>query len=904
LDWQWFTRGFQAVFGSHNERRLKELYPVVGRINALAPGFEALTDAALGAKTEEFRGRLAKGETVDGILPEAFAAVREAARRTLGLRPFDVQMLGGVVLHEGSIAEMATGEGKTLVAVAPAYLNALVGKGVHIVTVNDYLARRDRDWMGPVYGALGMRAGAIHADMPVDAKLAAYRMDVTYGTNSEFGFDYLRDNMRHRKEQQCLAHFHYAIVDEVDNILIDEARTPLIISGQAEASTEKYRISDGVVRRLKAGTDFEFNEKDHTAFLTEEGIEKSERFLGVDSFYTPGNMEWPHHLEQALKAHHLYKKDAEYVVQEGEDGKPEVIIVDEFTGRLMPGRRWSDGLHQAVEAKEGIEPRHENQTLATVTYQNFFRLYDKLAGMTGTARTEAAEFHKIYGLDVVTVPTNRPLIRVEEDDRIYLTAREKYDALVEHVLEVHRRDQPVLVGTTSIEKNELVSGLLQKRGVPHEVLNAKNHAREAAIIARAGQPGAVTIATNMAGRGTDILLGPGVADGGGLRVVGTERHEARRIDNQLRGRAGRQGDPGSSVFFLSLEDDLMRIFAKEWVSTMLQKLGMQEGEEIRSPMVSRMIAKVQRKMEAHHFEIRKNVLEYDQVMDHQRKVIYGLRQSIVEGRDTRKTVLDMLRTVVEGMVEAHLRPEGAPPEPEALAAVFSRRYDIPLEAAEVKGRDPAAVVEDLFARGVKRYGEREERFTPERTRLIERFLLLNSIDEKWKDHLYAMDALRSGIGLKAYGQEDPKTIYRIEGMRYFQTMLGAIRDEVTEMVFKFELPEEPPPPPPPPAVPADRPPAAPGAPAYAVGPDRSLDPPAPRPVLDLPMARAPVPSSEGSELLGPATRAMAEAAEANQAVEARRSGAKPAVRRDEKVGRNDPCPCGSGKKYKKCHGRG
>jgi len=915
LDWKWFTRGFQLLFGSPNERKLKELAPFVGRINALGQGYESLTDAALRDKTAEFRGRLAGGEALDALLPEAFAAVREAARRTLGLRPFDVQMLGGVVLHRGGIAEMATGEGKTLVAVAAAYLNALEGKGVHIVTVNDYLARRDRDWMGPVYGALGMTVGAIYADMqPPEAKLEAYRMDVTYGTNSEFGFDYLRDNMRARKDQQCLAHFHYAIVDEVDNILIDEARTPLIISGPAEESTEKYRISDQVVRRLKEGTDFEINEKDHQATLTEEGIEKAERAVGVDSFYTPGNMEWPHHIEQALKAHHLYRRDREYVVQPGEDGNDEVIIVDEFTGRLMAGRRWSDGLHQAVEAKEGIAVRREFQTLATVTYQNFFRLYRKLAGMTGTARTEAPEFHKIYRLDVVTVPTNRPLIRTEEDDRIYRTSREKYDALVEHIAELHGTGQPVLVGTTSIEKNEKVSVLLEKRGIPHEVLNAKNHAREAAIIARAGQRGAVTIATNMAGRGTDILLGPGVAEMGGLRVVGTERHEARRIDNQLRGRAGRQGDPGSSVFYLSLEDDLMRIFAKDWVGTMLQRLGMQEGEEIRSPMVSRMIEKVQRKMEAHHFDIRKHVLEYDQVMDHQRKVIYGLRQSIIEGKDTRSTVMAMLERVVGGMAEAHLRPLDGLPDPAALAEVALRRFDVAAAAADLKGREPAAAAALLLEKARARYAEREERFGADRMRAVERFLLLSSIDEKWKDHLHAMDALRSGIGLKAYAQEDPKTVYRIEGSKYFETMLGAIRDEVTEFAFKIQIPEEGEGPPlaeggPPPGEgPAPSPagllppgPAAGGSGAPV--PPGAPPPPRPRPVLELPVSGAYRLTGTGEELIGPATRAMAEAAEMSARSEARRAGSRPSVRREEKTGRNDPCPCGSGKKYKKCHGK-
>jgi preprotein translocase subunit SecA len=919
LDWLWFTKGYQAVFGSHNERKIKELAPAVGRINAFSPKFEKLSDAALRSKTVEFRGRLEKGEPLDALLPEAFAAVREAARRTLGMRPFDVQMLGGVAMHGGCIAEMATGEGKTLVAVAPAYLNALSGKGVHVVTVNDYLAKRDRDWMAPVYGALGMMVGAIYADMPIEEKLAAYRMDVTYGTNSEFGFDYLRDNMRARKDQQCLAHFHYAIVDEVDNILVDEARTPLIISGPAEESTEKYRIADDVVRRLKAGTDFEIEEKDHRATLTEEGIEKCERAIGVDSFYSPGNMEWPHHLEQALKAHHLYLKDREYVVQPGEEGGEEVIIVDEFTGRLMPGRRWSDGLHQAVEAKEQIRVRREFQTLATITYQNFFRLYGKLAGMTGTARTEAAEFHKIYKLDVVTVPTNRLLVRKEEDDRIYRTAKEKWTAIVEHIVEVHATGRPVLVGTTSIEKNELLSGLLQRRGVPHEVLNAKNHAREAAIIARAGEKGAVTIATNMAGRGTDILLGPGVSELGGLLVLGTERHEARRIDNQLRGRAGRQGDPGSSVFFLSLEDDLMRKFAKDWVGPMLQRMGMQEGEEIRSKMVSNMIEKVQRKMEAHHFEIRKHVLEYDLVMDHQRKVIYGMRQSIIEGRDTRQAVQDMMERVVSGMTDYFLHPEDGAADPEQLAQVFERKFGVPVPVEEIRGRGVPEVAADLLAKAKVRYAERETVFGAERARAIERYILLSSIDEKWKDHLYAMDALRSGIGLKSYGGEDPKTIYRLEGSRYFETMLGAVRDDVTEFAFKIQVPEEKGPAPTAEAAPAGEPgeptaDAAPAAPAPepsaasgpAEPPPPPAEPPAPRPpeaVMDLPRSDPLRLEAEGGiELLGPATRAMAEAAEMSGNAEARKVGMRPQTRKDDKVGRNDPCPCGSGKKYKKCHG--
>jgi preprotein translocase subunit SecA len=633
----------KSIFGSRNERVLKTMMPVVAAVNALEPEMERLTDAELRAKTDEFRKRHADGETLDDLLPEAFAVVREGAKRTLGMRHFDVQIIGGLCLHRGMIAEMVTGEGKTLVATLPAYLNAISGKGVHVVTVNDYLARRDMKWIGTVYRALGLTTGVIQSDMDPHERIPQYRADITYGTNNEFGFDYLRDNMKMSVETQAQGRLNFAIIDEVDSILVDEARTPLIISGPAEESTDKYYKSDQVARQLKRKPeslpddlpedhpiewDFEVKEKEHSAVLTERGIVKAQKLLGVDDFFTGRNMDWPHHLEQSLKAHSLYRRDKEYVVQDGE-----VIIVDEFTGRMMPGRRWSDGLHQAVEAKERLRIRSENQTLATITFQNFFRLYDKISGMTGTAATEASEFHKIYALEVLVLPTNRPLIRGTEPDRIYRTEREKYRAVIEEIYDVHREGRPILVGTTSIEKSEILSHLLDKRGIPHEVLNAKHHEREAQIVAKAGEQGAVVIATNMAGRGTDILLGKGVADLGGLHIVGTERHEARRIDNQLRGRAGRQGDPGSSVFFLSLEDDLMRIFARDWVKNILGKLGMEEGQEIRSKMVSNMIGRVQRKMEEHNFEIRKNLLEYDEVMDRQRKVVYSNRQEILEGKN-------------------------------------------------------------------------------------------------------------------------------------------------------------------------------------------------------------------------------------------------------------------------------
>jgi len=858
----------KALFGSRNERIIKQMMPVVGEVNALEPEFEKLSDAALRGKTDEFRKRLADGEKVDDLLPEAFAAVREAACRTVGLRHYDVQIVGGIALHRGMIGEMMTGEGKTLVGSLPAYLNALTGNGVHIVTVNDYLARRDRSWIGPVFEMLGLTTGVIQSHMDPHERIPQYEADITYGTNNEFGFDYLRDNMKMSAETQAQGRLHYAIIDEVDSILVDEARTPLIISGPAEESTDKYYQSDRVARQLKrkpeslpddlpeeyaVDWDYEVKEKEHSAVLTERGIVKAQRLLKVDDFFTGRNMDWPHHLEQSLKAHSLYRRDKEYVVNDGQ-----VIIVDEFTGRMMEGRRWSDGLHQAVEAKENLRIREENQTLATITFQNFFRLYDKIAGMTGTAATEASEFFKIYKLEVLIIPTNRPLVRLTEPDRIYRTEKEKYLAVLQEIHEIHATGRPILVGTTSIEKSEILSNLLNKRGIPHEVLNAKHHEREAQIVANAGQESSVVIATNMAGRGTDIILGPGVAKRGGLHIVSTERHEARRIDNQLRGRAGRQGDPGSSVFFLSLEDDLMRIFARDWVKGVLGKLGMEEGQEISSGMVSRMIGRVQRKMEEHNFEIRKNLLEYDEVMDRQRKVVYSNRQEILDGMNLRKRIFEYLEDVVHSMVEQHLiqPPEGEEPSVRELAEAFDRRFLVEVDPEKLDGDSPKEIEGQLFKTVTDAYDDREKVLGDDQMRRLERYLLLSAFDTKWKDHLYAMDSLRSGIGLRAYAQEDPKNSYRMEGSAMFQQMIASIQDEVTDYVLKVRLAEE---------EDDDL------SDAYRETEARHDEYDATRRQMEAGIA-----GSQGGEK------------------------PKPITRDQPKVGRNDPCPCGSGKKYKQC----
>jgi preprotein translocase subunit SecA len=862
----------KAIFGNRNERVVKSVLPVVDRINALEATTQRLSDAELKGKTAEFRARLAKGETLDDLLPEAFAACREVSKRALGLRHFDVQLIGGWVLHKGMIAEMVTGEGKTLVATLAVYLNALRGRGVHLVTVNDYLARRDAEWMRPVYEGLGMTVGAIQAPMHSEERIPQYQCDVTYGTNSEFGFDYLRDNMKVRKDLQCQKTLAYAVVDEVDSILIDEARTPLIISGPAEEDRGKYEEADAVVRRLVPVEDFEIKEKEHQCVLSDEGIEKAERLAGV-SFFEGGVTDWPHLLETALRAHHIYKRDTDYVVKDGQ-----VIIVDEFTGRLMEGRRWSDGLHQAVEAKEKITIREENQTLATITYQNFFKLYEKLAGMTGTAATEAAEFWKIYKLEVLSIPTNRPLIRTEMDDMIYRTEREKYGAVVEEIARMHATGRPILVGTTSIEKSERISGMLSRRGVEHVVLNAKHHEREGAIVAQAGQAGKVTIATNMAGRGTDILLGPGVAAGGGLHIIGTERHESRRIDNQLRGRAGRQGDPGSSQFFLSLEDDLMRIFAPEWVSKLLGFLGMQDGEPITHRMVTNAITKAQKKVENRNFEIRKNLLEYDEVMDIQRKEVYGLRQALLEGDHEHQKAI--IRDFVEFVSETHAREVFSPDLPpeerdaEALARWFRHHFGVDLEAKALDPNEHDEAARTLAETALAAWKRREEEEGAETLRFIERVLLLNSLDAKWKDHLHAMDGLKTGIGLRGYGQVDPKVEYKVEGHAMFSEMLRSIREEVTGMLLKVRVSREEE------QKMADR-----WSAAEAVAP----------PDLGTGVGGGPK-GTDGPPGGGePAGRSGAPIGSA-------REPPKPIKREAPKVGRNDPCPCGSGQKYKKCHG--
>jgi len=920
-----FSKALGKVFGTRNDRLLREMREVVKRINELEPAMQALDEAQFPEKTAEFKKRLEAGETLDDLLPEAFALVREAAVRTVGMRHFDVQMIGGIALHRGMIAEMATGEGKTLVATLAAYLNALEGRGVHVVTVNDYLAARDAEWMGPVYKYCGLSVGAIQADMETRARKEAYEADITYGTNNEFGFDYLRDNMKLSLEHQVQKERHFAIIDEVDSILIDEARTPLIISGPAYDTTSKYYEADRIARLLKRGRHFEVKEKEHQVTLLEEGIERAEKLAGVDSFYTGANMDWPHLLEQALRAHYLFKRDAQYIVEHGE-----VIIVDEFTGRLMHGRHWSDGLHQAVEAKEKLKIKEENQTLATITFQNFFRLYDKLAGMTGTAATEATEFYKIYGLEVVSIPTNRPLIRLSLPDVIYRNEEEKYRAIIDEIVRIHHTGRPILVGTVSIEKSERLSAMLKRRGIDHDVLNAKQHAREAEIVAAAGQMGRVTIATNMAGRGTDIVLGrftkdeilehwkkngfaprhldtlgtegaserllqywydlfieDGRADGspetlrerlrkewplfsfhtapesvaqlGGLHILGTERHEARRIDNQLRGRSGRQGDPGSSQFFLSMDDDLMRIFGGDKVKRL-----MAEGQEISMGFLTRALERAQKRVEERNFDIRKNLLEYDGVMDEQRKLIYGQRQRILRGEGLRELVMEMLESRVVDACERHLEPADreAQADPAGLSAWVRQKFGIEITPGDLEGLDLAAAEEMLVERVHAAYRAREEEMTPEAMRELERFVLLQVMDSKWKDHLHTMDQLRSGIGLRSYAQVDPLVAYKREGYELFDEMMNSVDEEVTGLVFRLRL---------------------------AKSADEELKESGVWRVADV---------------VHQEFTAMDRQREAAEAASRAGAGKVKTIRRDRpKIGRNDPCWCGSGKKYKKCHGR-
>ncbi len=895
----------RTIFGSANDRSLKAYQRRVPEINALEPAMHALGDEALRAKTAEFRERLAAGEALDALLPEAFAVVREAATRTLGMRHFDVQLIGGMVLHDGKIAEMKTGEGKTLVATLPVYLNALPAKGVHVVTVNDYLARRDAEWMGQLYSFLGLSTGVIIHGLDDQQRHASYNADITYGTNNEFGFDYLRDNMKYRLEDMSQRDFAYAIVDEVDSILIDEARTPLIISGPAEDSSDLYRQVNAVVRELVSDpTTYEKEEKFKTVTMTEPGSERVEDMLRAAGVITEGNLydifnvSVVHHVQQSLRAHTLFARDVDYIVRDDK-----VVIIDEFTGRMMEGRRYSEGLHQALEAKEGVTVQQENQTLASITFQNYFRLYPKLAGMTGTALTEADEFAEIYKLDVVEIPTNMPVGRTDGDDEVYRSAAEKYEAVATLITEARTRGQPVLVGTTSIEKSELISGMLTAKKVPHAVLNARFHEQEATIVSQAGAPGAITIATNMAGRGTDIKLGgnvemrtklelgeindpdvraeresairaevatnhEAVKEAGGLLVIGTERHESRRIDNQLRGRSGRQGDPGASRFFLSLEDDLMRIFGSERMGGMLQKLGLKEGEAIIHPWINRALEKAQKKVEARNFDTRKNVLKYDDVMNAQRREVYGQRREFMRADDVSETVADMRAEVIDAMVARRIPAKAFSEqwESEALAEDVRRvlNLDLPVAAWAVEdGIDEEAIHQRVTEASGAAMAEKAASFGAELMRYIEKNVLLQMLDAVWKEHLLNLDHLRQGIGLRAYGQRDPLNEYKSEAFALFNAMLDDLKERVTATLTGLRLQAEVP----------------------------------PEPVLPPMFASHPEPALAGSDY-GMASTEPAPLVPVQVDVLDR---ADPATWRS--TARNAPCPCGSGKKYKHCHGK-
>jgi len=862
----------EKIFGTQNLRTLSRIWPLVSQIKDLEPEIEKLSDAELRAKTDEFKKMLASGKTIEDILPQAFSVVREASRRTNKMRHFDTQMVGGIVLHQGRIAEMGTGEGKTLVATAPIYLNALAGQGAHLVTVNDYLARRDRDWMGPIYEFLGLTVGVIQHDMKHEDRRLAYACDITYGTNNEFGFDYLRDNMVSSLDQRVQRGHYYAIVDEVDSILIDEARTPLIISGPAEESTDKYYRIDKIMRYLEKEKDYVVDEKAHTVSLTDDGIRKCEERLGVTNLYENTQIDLIHHINQALRAHVLFHKDEDYVVKDDK-----VVIVDEFTGRLMPGRRFSDGLHQALEAKEGAKIERENQTLATITFQNYFRMYKKLAGMTGTAATEAVEFDKIYKLDVVVVPPNRPNIRADVNDCIYRTEKEKFEAVVKDIVAEHKKGRPVLVGTISIEKSERLSRMLTKQNLPHTVLNAKYHEREAEIVANAGQDAIVTIATNMAGRGTDIVLGKGVADKGGLAVIGTERHESRRIDNQLRGRCGRQGDPGSSKFFISLEDDLMRIFGSDRISGLMQKMGMEEGEEIQHPMVSRAIETAQKRVEARNFEIRKHLLEYDDVMNRQRELIYTERDRVLKRDRLREHIFDFIEDVIEDLLAAHVHPDMSEEnrKPKELADALKNKFGTDFKSVIEENPEHIDLIREAILEQLRKiYDSREAEFGANRMRFLESYILLQMMDSKWKEHLHSLDNLREGIGLRAYGQRDPKIEYKREAFALFQSMVDGIKEDSVEFLFRVQ------------AVKEEKIPSA-MDPAKA----QYLHPESQR--MSAPPAQATAPTGQSTLLSGESSEDEPRQGQP-QAVTARRN--------EDKVGRNDPCPCGNGKKYKKCHG--
>jgi len=947
------------IFGTKHEREIKKLLPLVATINDREAAFQALTDVELAAKTSEFRQRLANGETVDDLMADAFAATREASRRVLGMRHFDSQLIGGIVLHRGKIAEMKTGEGKTLVATLPVYLNALTGEGVHVVTVNDYLARRDSEWMGKVYKFLGLTVGLIVHGLDDDERRTAYHCDITYGTNNEYGFDYLRDNMKFRLDDCVQRGHHYAIVDEVDSILIDEARTPLIISGPSEESTDKYYKVNTIIPRLVRGEviegrepgekyttgDYTVDERHRAVALTEEGVTKCERLLGVPNLYDPEYIELNHHVQQALRAHVLYIRDRDYLVKDGE-----VIIVDEFTGRLMPGRRWSDGLHQAVEAKEGVKIERENQTLATVTFQNYFRLYKKLAGMTGTADTEAAEFSKIYELDVTVIPTNRPMVRKDDNDIVYRTEDEKWRNAAKEIAERAKTGQPVLVGTISVEKSEKLASVLKRMGVRHEVLNAKNHEREAYIVAQAGRFGAVTVSTNMAGRGTDILLGGNpefltqeevfkqnivetipasqsstVADAnyyyfvrgelnyrvaaerwkelytrfkaqceaehekvvaaGGLIIVGTERHESRRIDNQLRGRAGRQGDPGGSRFYLSLQDDLLRIFGGDRIQGLMLRLGMEEDVPIESRLITKRIAAAQKAVEAQNFASRKHVKEYDDVMDKQRKAVYGLRRKLLEGEDVKDQIFEIVDGILATFIDARC-PDGTNPYKWDLIGLqtdINSQFGLKILPSEVQQMSKVELEEFILDRLKKRYDEKERVVGAEVMRDTERMIWLSVIDQQWKDHLLSMDHLKEGIGMRAYGQKDPLIEYKKEGFQIFQDMMDRIEDETIRFLFFLQ------------AVRGERP----MIPGEDVAWEEGGEPAEPEPVA--------VASPEAQSALVDLTRNIHRKKDREMEMLQFAGGQatsepKAQVIKGDKVGRNDPCPCGSGKKYKKCCG--
>lgn len=886
----------KKIFGSKNDRDVKRLAGLIERVNGLEPAMKALRDDEFSAKTASFKERLAKGETLDAILPEAFALVREAAFRVRGERHYDVQLIGGAALHEGRIAEMKTGEGKTLTATGPVYLNALSGKGVHVVTVNDYLAQRDAENMGRIYSFLGLTTGIIVHGLSDQQRRDSYAADITYGTNNEFGFDFLRDNMKTDRARFVQRGHNYAIVDEVDSILIDEARTPLIISGPAESNLELFYKVNTAIPGLQKDADYLIDEKSRVVSLSEDGINKLEKRLRVENLYDPRNIDYLHHTQQALKAHMIFKKDVDYVVRDGK-----VVIVDEFTGRLMPGRRYSDGLHGALEAKEHVEVQNETQTMATITFQNYFRMYSKLAGMTGTADTEAVEFKKIYNLDVTCIPTNKKMIRTDHQDEVYRTAREKFNIIADEIAKAQAKGQPVLVGTVSVEKSELLSSLLKKRDIPHEILNAKNHAREADIIKNAGQYGRVTISTNMAGRGTDIILGEGVVGAGGLFVIGTERHDSRRIDNQLRGRAGRQGDPGASKFFLSLEDDLMRIFASDGLSKIMERLGMKEGEAIISPMVTRAIERAQRRVEEQNFSSRKHLLEYDDVMNQQRQVVYGFRNQALSNQDGNQ--LDFVSETIERMTDTIIRSHASDEKSGSSIEVDAALAQIKAELGSTIRLDGVRTdgisVEELAAVASKQVQEDYDRkfrdIGKENLGKLESFIYLQIIDRAWKNHLQGMDHLRDSVSLRSYGQRDPLQEYKKEAFRLFEAMMIRITDETVQALLHMESPRL----------------VAQSDALQVEEPDEDelvFRHPSAQPTAQPQLAAQQQSAGGGARpRSGAASGAQDDGmiyhgARSDQAAGAERAAQQTVRRNAPKTGRNDPCPCGSGKKFKKCHG--